>query len=242
MASKKTNKAKGFKRETIKKIVKALVALVALYRAILEKGGFVGLVISNGNSKIGRCMNVSLAPIVTCGNCKECKCFCYDVKACLQYENVRKARAKNTALFQYSREEFFNQLWAKMARKKTNKFLRFHVSGEIVDINHFEYMIKTAEMFPDFKIWTYTKMYWIVNQYIREHGGNKNCIPSNFSVMFSEWKGLPIDNPYNMPVFRCIYPEEQAPSNCMECPGNCDICKNSGIGCIASQSVFAHLH
>ena len=108
----KSNKksVKGFKAETIKKIVDSLKKLVAFFLAILNNGGFVRLVISAGNSKIGRCMNVSLAPIITCGNCGKCKNFCYDVKACLQYENVRKARAKNTALFLYSRDEFFRQL------------------------------------------------------------------------------------------------------------------------------------
>ena len=240
MASKKV--AKGFKPETIQKIVKALLEMISYFLHLLQEGVKLTVALSYGNRKVGKCLNVSLAPIVTCGNCGFCKAFCYDVKACLQYENVRKARAKNTALFQFSREEFFSQLWKKMANKRTNKFLRFHVSGEIVDINHFEYMIKTAEMFPEFKIWTYTKMYWIVNEYIRLHGGNKNCIPSNFSVMYSEWKGLPIDNPYNMPVFRCIYPEEEIPNDCMECPGNCDICKASGMGCITGNSVYAHLH
>ncbi len=237
-----TNNAKGFKPETVKKIVKKLNYSVKLYTEYMEKGEQIRLVISNGNSKIGKCMNVSLAPIITCGNCKECKCFCYDVKACLQYTNVVNARAKNTALFRYDRENFFKQLWSRMERKRTNKFLRFHVSGEIVDINHLELMIETAKRFPDFVIWTYTKMYWIVNEYIKNHGGNKNCIPSNFTIMFSEWKGLLIDNPYEMPVFRCVYPEEKKPENCFKCPGNCDICKHGKCGCVNGMSCYVELH
>ena len=241
MASAKKNVSKGFKPETVQKIVSELQKLIAFFMEFLKNGGFIKLVISMGNSKIGKCMNVSLAPVITCKNCGKCKNFCYDIKACLQYLNVRIARAKNTALFLYDRENFFNQLWDRMSKRKKNKFLRFHVSGEIMDINHLEYMIKTAKRFPDFVIWTYTKMYWIVNEYIRIHGGNKNCIPENFSIMYSEWKGLPIDNPYNMPVFRCVYPEEEKP-DCMKCPGNCDICKANNIGCVAAQSVYADLH
>ena len=232
---------KGFSVETIKKIVLALVSLINYYSELLKTGGRVDLVISSGNRKIGHAMNVSLAPIVTCGNCKECKYFCYDVKACCQYENVRKARAKNTALFNYSRDEFFRQLWARMSKKRTNKFLRFHVSGEIRDMDHFSRMVETARLFPDFTVWTYTKMYGIVNEYIRQHGGNKNCIPDNFSVMFSEWKGLPIDNPYGMPVFRCVLPEEEKP-DCFHCPGNCNECKANHTGCIAGESAWVDLH
>ena len=237
-----SNSAKGFKTETIKKVVANLSATEKAYRKVLEKGEEIKLVISSGNSKIGKCMNVSLSPIVTCGNCKECKSFCYDVKACLQYTNVVNARAKNTALFRYDRINFFEQLWAKMSRKKVNKFLRFHVSGEIVDIDHLELIIETAKKFPDFKIWTYTKMYWIVNQYIKEHGGNKSCIPSNLTIMYSKWKGLPLYNPYDMPVFRCVYPEEGTPTGCMKCPGNCDVCKGKNIGCVNGMSVYTFLH
>lgn len=240
--AKQKKATRGFRPEVIKKVVSLLLKMIAYYRAILDNGGFIKLVTSSGNRKIGRCLNVSLAPIVTCGNCSKCKQFCYDVKAVLQYVNVLYARAKNTALFEYSRELFFAQLWTKMERRKKNLFLRFHVSGEIKDINHLEWIIKTAEKFPQYKIWTYTKMYWTVNQYIMEHGGNKDCLPANLSIMFSEWKGLPIYNPYNMPVFRCIYPEETAPADCMLCPGNCDVCKAENRGCIVGQSSYVHLH
>ena len=233
---------KGFKPETIKKIVNSLNGEIKKQAAKLDNGEAVKLVISDGNRKIGRCMNVSLAPIVTCGNCKKCRFHCYDVKACCQYENVRLARAKNTALFRFSRYEFFWQLWQKMARKKTNKFLRFHVSGEIVDINHFNWIIETAKRFPDFKIWTYTKMYSVVNEWIRDNGGSKEAIPENLSVMMSEWKGLPIVNPYGLPVFRCIDETETAPDDCFHCPGNCDACKASGHGCVNGESAYIELH
>ena len=53
MASNKTVKAKGFKPETIKKIVEELQKLIAYYLSILVNGGFIKLVISMGNSKIG---------------------------------------------------------------------------------------------------------------------------------------------------------------------------------------------
>lgn len=238
MASAKKT-VKGFKPETIKKIVLSLVSMINYYIDQLKKGNMFSLVISQGNRKIGRCMNVSLAPIVTCGNCKECKYFCYDVKACCQYENVRKARAKNTALFNFSREIFFGQLWEKMSKKKTNKYLRFHVSGEIRDKEHFDYMVKTAKMFPDFRIWTYTKMYHVVNEWIKENG--KAALPGNFTVMFSEWKGLPIINPYNLPVFRCVYENETRPKM-FHCPGNCDFCKEHKTGCVYGQSAFVDLH
>ena len=237
MKKQEVSKKKGFRPEVVRKIVQSLVNRKNHYIEMLKNGEEVKLVISNGNRKIGLCMNVSLAPIITCGNCKECKYFCYDVKACCQYENVRNARAKNTALFLYSRDEFFRQLWERMSRKKTNKFLRFHVSGEIIDIDHFSRMVETARKFPEFTIWTYTKMYHIVNEWIRENGS----LPENFHVMFSEWIGLPIVNPYGMPVFRCVETETEAPGIAL-CPGDCNVCKEHHCGCVAGQSRKVILH
>ena len=68
----------------------------------------IHIVISKGNRKIGHTMNVSLLPIFTCANCKECKMFCYDIKACLQYpKNVLSARVKNTVLLKKKHVRIF---------------------------------------------------------------------------------------------------------------------------------------
>jgi len=238
MATKKT--VGGYKPETLKKIISDLKRRTNSYVQELKDGRKIKLVISAGNRKIGRAMNVSLAPIITCGNCKDCMFFCYDVKACLQYENVRNARAKNTALFMLDRFEFFRQLWEAMSKRRTNKFLRFHVSGEIMDYNHFELIVETARRFPDFVVWTYTKMYHIVNEWIKNHGGNKDAVPKNLIVMFSEWHGIPIPNTYGLPEFSCAFPGEQGRG--FHCPGNCDFCKEHNCGCVGGQSSYADLH
>ena len=102
---------KGFKDETIKKVIAMLKTAIEHYRKELEKGTFLKVSISTGNIKIGHVMNVSLAPILTCGEmCKYCLRHCYDIKACLQYPNVLLARARNTALALYNRKEYFAQI------------------------------------------------------------------------------------------------------------------------------------
>ena len=238
---KKARKINPYSDTVIEKVVTLLVSLYNFFMGLLKQGKKLSISVSSGNSKIGHTMNISLAPILCCGNCKECKYFCYDIKACVQYENVRIARAKNTAIFNHDRDDFFGQLWARMSRKRTNKFLRFHVSGEIKDYDHFCRIVETARRFPDFRIWTYTKMYGLVNLWILNNGGTKTALPENLSVMFSEWKGMDMPNPYNLPVFRCVYPEEETP-NCMKCPGNCNFCKENKVGCIYGNSVYTELH
>ena len=239
---------KGFKDETIEKLLHVLLALIEIYRKMIIKGIALKVSISDGNKKIGRVMNVSLAPIVTCGSmCKYCKRHCYDIKACLQYENVRIARAKNTALAKYARQEFFDQIDKKLKNRKANFFFRWHVSGDILDGEYLNSMIQLATKYQYITFWTYTKKYAIVNRWISENGN----LPQNLHIMFSQWKvktddgqikAIPFPNPYNMPIFTVRFNEEEPPKNMFKCAGNCDFCKVHRCGCIAGQDTYNDAH
>lgn len=79
---------KMFKKETIEKYVATMSNVIAEYRKAEE----IKLAFSYENRKIGNVLNVSTAPLFTCRNCAECRFHCYDMKACLQYGNVLRAR------------------------------------------------------------------------------------------------------------------------------------------------------
>lgn len=199
----------------------------------------IKMAISKGNRKIGRVMNVSLPPILTCANCKECMYLCYDIKACAQYpDTVIDARARNLAILRLDRDDYFARIDTAMSRRKKNKFFRWHVAGDIVDIDYFDRMVKNARKHQDFIIWTYTKNYKVVNEWIAKNGQ----LPENFHVMFSEWRGLPMDNPYNMPEFRIVFKDDAIKPTGHYCPGNCDICKAMGRGCIAGETTYCNEH
>lgn len=228
-----------YSKETITKAVEKLQEKIAFYESMRAEE--IKMCISDGNKKIGKTLNVSLAPIITCHNCRECMKYCYDVKAVMAYPSCLDARARNTALFMKDRGDFFGRLHKRMRGRKARKALRFHVSGEIVDSDHLDRIIDTARMFPDWTIWTYTKMYWVVNQYVDSHGGSiAAAIPSNLHVMFSEWKGLPMDNPHGFPVFRCAFDESDKVGH--HCPGNCDICLAHKRGCVVGESSWVDNH
>lgn len=197
---------------------------------------------SNGNRKIGHVLNVSVAPIFTCKNCMGCGCpgFCYDITSCMVYPQVIPARVRNTVLAMKHRDEYFRQIDEKMTRRRKNKYMRFHVGGDIPDYDYFCRMVEIAAKHPDFVIWTYTKSYAIVNRYCKEHGNTRKCIPGNFSIMFSEWLGYDIINPYDFPVFRTFKPGEKI--DVYECPGNCEICLATGRGCCHSETSGVGLH
>lgn len=232
-----------FKPETIRRVMTMAGAAVLKYAAMAADS--IKLCISRGNRKIGRVMNVSLMPGIACGNCAACIGYCYDIKACAQYSNtVIDARVRNYMLAMYHRAEFFARIDAACSRRRTNKFFRWHVAGDILDADYFAHMVEIAEKHPDFIFWTYTKMYGIVNTWIRDHGP----LPSNLHIMFSVWDGMPCPNPYNMPVYVCRLKDGNKDMTDAEiyslyhCPGNCDICKAAGRGCVSGESAYIDEH
>lgn len=228
-----------FTKDSLKKVVSMMKATEKEYSKIKTEN--VKICISKGNRKIGRVLNVSLPPVLTCANCKECKNYCYDIKACLQYpQTVIDARIRNYILMKYNPEKYFNDIRKACKGRRKNKFFRWHVAGDIPTMEYFKNMISIAKEFPDFIFWTYTKNYSLVNQYCDEFG--KESIPVNLSIMFSEWKGMPIENPHNFPEFRCVFPDEKPAEGFTKCPGNCEICTKSKTGCPYGKNKYVDLH
>lgn len=232
--------------------IKKMIGIAKQYENTLSEMDVndIAMCISNGNRKIGKVMNVSLMPIITCTNCSECKFLCYDIKACLQYpDTVINARMRNTVLLKKDRNEYFNRIENKISRRKKNKFFRWHVAGDIIDIDYFSRMVEIARRHSDFIFWTYTKNYKAVNEYVRTHGGSiETAIPENFSVMFSEWDGMEMNNPYDFAVFSCKLKNgnknrtAESFNTMYRCPGNCDICKKAKLGCIGHMNTYADEH
>ena len=234
----------AYRQETIKAIMTKAKVIRKDYESMSDFTYKVPVCISNGNRKIGRVMNVSTMPIMACGNCKECSGYCYDIKACVQYKNVLDARVRNLVYATKYRKEYFDYIDNRISRRRTNKYFRWHVAGDILDCDYFSRMVEIANRHPDFVFWTYTKMYHIVNEYVRING--TGAIPDNFHIMFSKWDGLKMDNPYNFPVFACRLKDgnkDYIPFNeYFKCAGNCDICKANNSGCIKGENTFADEH
>lgn len=237
----KTKKAKGYSAETLRKFKEKCDLLIGYYMSLPLDS--LKVCISDGNKKIGKAKNVSTLPIYSCKHlCGKCSVFCYDIKACIQYKNVINARVKNFVIFKRDREKFFRDIADELSKVRSHKFFRYHVGGEIEDVDEFSRLVDLARQFPDFVMWTYTKRYNVINLYCKIYG--KEAIPENLRVMFSEWKGKKIVNSYHFPVFACKFPEEDPEKyrDLYKCPGNCDICKKLNRGCIKGENTYADLH
>lgn len=201
---------------------------------------------SYGNRKIGKTLNINTLAVATCGAmCTKCGCvyYCYAIKDAMRFRDVLDMRARNTALLRKDRERYFAEIAEGIARHKSYEFIRWHVSGEIADVDYFAHMVDIARRFPSRRFWTYTKQYAFVNLYVAEHGGSiAAAIPSNLVVMFSNWDGFPMDNPYGFPVFYTVLKGHKAPAGFYRCGGNCDFCKEHNCGCVAGMSSCVDEH
>ena len=230
--------------ETTAKTLQKIADAIKAYRAAAPAS--VHVCISAGNNKIGRALNVSLAPGYTCGNCSGCLPYCYDLRDCMAHgKNVINARARNTVLAMERRGQYFAEIREKLnAPRRAPRLFRWHVGGEIPDVDYFAGMVEIAREFPEWRFWTYTKMHTVINSYVATHGGSRAAaIPENLSVMFSVWDGMPTINPYDFPTFSCVADRAAAvASGAWVCPGNCETCYNARRGCPFGESGAVVLH
>lgn len=227
-----------YTRKTLRKVTKQLSE--KLSRFMGKDFANLKIHVSKGNKKIGKAYNWSLPPVIGCGNCTECKWFCYAVNSAIRYENVRNAWSENLAMMKLDQKKTFDQIEDFLSHRRAHKFFRWHVSGEILNYEYLENMIEIARRHPDWFFWTYTKMYGLINVWCNLNG--RENLPKNLSIMFSEWRGMKMSNPYNFPVFRCVFEDETPPADWWHCPGNCDVCKQLHRGCIKGENVWIHNH
>lgn len=110
-----------------------------------------------------------------------------------------------------------------------SRFFRFHVSGDIPDKSYFTHMIDIAQRNSHCQILCFTKKYDIVNEWVSTY----KDLPENLHLIMSVWKGLKVDNPYNLPEAHVRYRDGSTTSrdDAKLCGGNCTECAVTDDGC-----------
>lgn len=185
----------------------------------------IQLCVSKANSKMGNIKSISLPRKITCPKDAPCYSKCY-VRHFDWYPNVQESYKRNLKLWNEDPVGF--ELQAKAAAYGVF-FFRWHVSGDIPSFAYLEMMCRIAKELDRTTFLCFTKRYKFVNDYISKH---KN-IPANLKILFSNWPGYAMDNPYNMPVayFRAKSGMCEAPINAYECSGHCEDCAYVGRNC-----------
>ena len=180
--------------------------------------------ISKGNRKMGAIPSVSLPPIITCKNCSTCAKKCYAAKLCKIYPTVKASYDRNFEILKADRDSYFNQV---KAAAMVTRYFRFHVSGDIIDIDYLDRMVKVARELKGTEFLAFTKNYQDVNEYFKNHKK-----PANLHLIFSiPFDGAKIPNPHNMPTAAVILKGSEPAENWKVCGGNCTECACKGVGC-----------
>lgn len=182
--------------------------------------------ISKGNSKLGAIPSISLPACTTCNPSAPCFKLCYAAKISRLYKTVDSAYKRNLDILNNDPEEYFN---AARNAAKLQRFFRWHVSGDIPNIDYFVQMVKIARDLPGAVFLAFTKQYQIVNTYIDELG--VDSIPVNLKIIFSNWGSWKCNNPHNLPTCEIIFKGTTPAENWQICGGNCTECACNGSGC-----------
>lgn len=188
-------------------------------------GDTIPVSISKGNSKMGSIPSVSLPAILTCRPCA-CASVCYAHKLERIRPNVAQAYQNNLQILLEDPSAYWREVEAAVMM---TRYFRFHVSGDIPNEAYFNQMVAIARRQLHCNILCFTKQYHIVNTYIEKHGE----LPVNMHIIFSAWRGLPMDNPYMLPEAHVRYRDgtTTAPPGAKECGGNCTECAKTDCGC-----------
>lgn len=179
--------------------------------------------ISPGNQKMGYIPSVSLPPVVTCANGCKCANKCYAARLCKIRKTVREAYERNLQILNTDPAAYWLQV---KAAAMVTRYFRFHVSGDIPNMEYMREMIQLARDLPGTKFLCFTKKYTLVNEYM-----NWESIPENMQLIFSAWDGMPMENPHNLPVANVIFRGMEPAENWKICGGNCMECACRGVGC-----------
>lgn len=181
--------------------------------------------VSPGNTKMGAIPSVSLPPVITCPAGCPCAKKCYAAKLCRLRPSVRDAYARNLAAYREDPAGYFAQVKAAAI---TTRFFRWHVSGDIPDVDYFARMALLARELPGTEFLCFTKKYNLINDYLLMD----YIIPDNLHVIFSEWgDSFRPYNPYGLPTAAVIFKGEEPRNEWKVCGGNCAACACQGVGC-----------
>lgn len=186
--------------------------------------------ISVGNSKLGKIMSVSLPAGATCRDCA-CQTKCYAKKLERLRPSVRNAYKNNLDLLTSNPETYWREVEASIMM---SRFFRFHVSGDIPNDEYLEKMVEISSRNKHCEILCFTKRFEFVNEFL-DNGG---VIPENLHMIFSGWKDLEMNNPYNLPEAHVRFRDGSttAREDAVECGGNCSECAITDSGCWTLKS------
>lgn len=176
--------------------------------------------ISHGNSKLGSIPSISLLPGLSCG-AVPCITDCYAKRMMNYRPKTHQAWSRNYFMAIHHRNYYFCQIDEYLTANMPQYF-RWHVAGDILDVEYLTSMRKLAIDHPDTKFMAFTKRYEFFD-------GVDDGI-SNLNIIMSMWPGLAA--PYHTHCYKRAWvigevngmTDLRIPQWVELCPGNCENC------------------
>lgn len=178
------------------------------------------------NQKMGAIPSVSLPARKTC---RACACWekCYAAKLERLRPAVRNAYQNNLDVLLQDGESYWREVEGQIM---LSRFFRFHVSGDIPNMDYLIRMAEIARRNPHCQILCFTKKYELVNEALES---GRIMIYDNLHLIFSAWPGLEMKNPYGFPEAHVRFRDgtTTARPDAKDCGGNCSACAVTDSGC-----------
>jgi len=149
-----------------------------------------GVILGEGNIKVGEVMNFSLPSIMTCPGASDwCKRYCYAKRMERLKPNCRQSYRNNLHLVQ--NPDQFTKIMIGVLPRILPCF-RIHVSGDIFSKDYAETWKKICQAFPQTNFWSYTRS-WSVPSLLPALEELRD--ESNMNLLASTDPGMPLPPP-----------------------------------------------
>lgn len=194
------------------------------------------IIVSTGNSKMGKVYSFSVSPVITCGANVPCKKDCYACKLCRIYPTVRNSYAVNLDAINNAPADLIVSAIVDIIKRRNIKLFRFNVSGDFglngsFNKRYFDLACKVAANCPETHFLAFTKIY---DAFEVER-------PANFNLVASVWNEYAPKNIEDKPTAHYCDGSRPMPGDAVECGGNCEKCGKCFFLC-RGEKVFFKKH
>ena len=188
---------------------------------------YISAPLEAGNKKIANNVLVSsLAPVVTCLSCADCKHSCYGRNTCNQYAGALNKRMIYSLMVKIDIDFYFDLVKNQLSRSK-KEYIRIHENGDFVNQNYLDRWIDIIRSFPKKHFYFYTKVENILDfsgmEKLKNARNNPSYLPDGELNYGSKEYVDGLEKKYGKRVFIC--PATMGKKN-IHCGGKCKTCIN----------------
>lgn len=193
--------------------------------------------ISMDNGKV-QAACVDMPAVLTCDPGLPCYKDCYARHGRLGFSHNKNLRYLNLLIWKADPKRYEAEVTAALM---VQRWARFNASGDMPDPKYLKMVRRVMKKCKGCDAWFMTKKAWMLNSEI-----SSGKLPKNLHPTLSAWGEFQPENPHGVPVFHVKLKSgvgaDCIPESAHHCPGDCNLCKASGHGCMNNETVWIDQH